>query len=112
MLGYPYVINQDMADVQASNKSLAFGDWSKFMVRDVRNPLIIRANELYLTTGSVAYFLFSRHGSNVLDAGTDPIKHGTHPSRTNPPGGPFEAASAASFFERSSPERSKKERGP
>lgn len=80
ILGYKYVINQDMAAVQASNKSIAFGDWAKFMIRDVRNPMIIRANELYLTTGQVAFFLFSRHGSNVLDAGTDPIKHLTHPS--------------------------------
>lgn len=80
ILGYKYVINQDMAAVQASNKSIAFGDWSKFMIRDVRNPLIVRANELYIANGQIAFFLFSRHGSNVLDAGTDPIKHGTHPS--------------------------------
>jgi HK97 family phage major capsid protein len=30
--------------------------------------------------GQIGFFLFSRHGSNVLDAGTDPIKHLTHPS--------------------------------
>jgi hypothetical protein len=57
---------------QASNKSIAFGDWSKFWIRDVRNPLIIRANELYLANGQIGFFLFSRHGSNVIDAGTDP----------------------------------------
>jgi HK97 family phage major capsid protein len=78
--GYPFVINQDMADVQASNKSLAFGDWSKFVVRDVRNPLIIRANELFIGNGQIGFFIFSRHGSNTLDAGPDPIKYLTHPS--------------------------------
>ena len=80
ILGYKYVINQDMAAIQASNKSMAFGDWSKFLIRDVRNPLIVRANELYIGNGQIGFFIFSRHGSNVLDAGTDPIKHGTHPS--------------------------------
>ncbi len=78
--GYPYVINQDMAPVAASNKSLAFGDWSKFMIRDVRGPLIVRANELFIGNGQIGFFIFSRHGSNMLDAGTDPVKHLTHPS--------------------------------
>lgn len=80
ILGYRYVINQDMAPVAASNKSLAFGDWSKFLVRDVRNPLIVRANELHIGNAQIGFYIFSRHGSNVLDAGTDPIKHLTHPS--------------------------------
>jgi len=80
ILGYPYDINQDMAGVQGSNKSLAFGDFSKFAVRDVRSPLIVRANEKFIDQGQIGFYIFSRHGSNTLDAGTDPIKYLTHPS--------------------------------
>lgn len=80
ILGYKYVINQDMAAVQASNKSIAFGDWSKFWIRDVRGMMIVRANELHIQTGQVGFYLFSRHDSAVMDAGTDPLKHLTHPS--------------------------------
>lgn len=80
ILGYKYAVNQDMADYAASNKPIAFGDWSKFLIRDVRNPMIIRANEKFLDQGMFGFYLFSRHGSNVLDAGTDPIKHMTCPS--------------------------------
>ena len=80
ILSYPYVINQDMADVQASNKSIAFGNFQKFMVRDVRNPLIVRANEKFIDQGQIGFYIFSRHGSGTLDAGTDPIKYLTHPS--------------------------------
>lgn len=80
ILGFPYDINQDMADVQASNRSLAFGDFSKFLVRDVRSPLIVRANEKFIDQGMIGFYIFSRHGSVTLDAGQDPIKYLTHPS--------------------------------
>lgn len=80
ILGYRYVINQDMAAIQASNKSIAFGDWSKFWIRDVRGALIVRANELHIQNGQIGFYLFSRHDSAVMDAGTDPLKHLTHPS--------------------------------
>lgn len=80
ILGYKYVINQDMAAVAASNKSVAFGDWSKFWIRDVSNMLIVRANEKHIDQGMIGFYLFSRHDSALIDAGTDPIKHLTHPS--------------------------------
>lgn len=80
ILGYPYVINQDMASIAASNKSIAFGDWSKFWIRDVSGMQIVRANELHIQSGQVGFYLFSRHDSAVMDAGTDPLKHLTHPS--------------------------------
>ncbi len=80
ILGYKYGINQDMAAVQASNKSVAFGDWSKFWIRDVSQMLIVRANEKHIDQGVIGFYVFSRHDSAVMDAGTDPLKHLTHPS--------------------------------
>lgn len=80
ILGYPYQYNEHVAAVQASNKSIAFGNFSKFVIRDVRDLLIVRANELHVANGQVGFYAFFRTDSKVLDAGTDPIKHLTHPS--------------------------------
>lgn len=80
ILGYKYGINQHMAPVAASNKSLAFGDWSKYWIRDIGQLLIVRANELHLQNGQVGFYVFSRHDGKVVDAGTDPLRHLTHPS--------------------------------
>lgn len=80
ILGYPYNYNEHMAAVQASNKSVAFGNFNKFVIRDVQDLLIVRANELHLANGQVGFYAFFRTDSQLLDAGTDPIKHLTHPS--------------------------------
>lgn len=73
--GYRYTINQDMSQLGASQASIAFGDFSKFFIRDVSNILIIRANELHIQNGLIGFYCFSRHDSAVVDAGTDPIKY-------------------------------------
>ncbi len=80
ILGYSYNYNEHMAGIQASNKSVAFGNFNKFVIRDVRDLLIVRANELHVANGQVGFYAFFRTDSKVLDAGTDPIKHLTHPS--------------------------------
>lgn len=80
LLGYKYGINQHMAAVAASNKSVAFGDWGKYWIRDVSEMLIVRANELHIGSGQIGFYAFSRHDGDIIDAGTDPIKHLTHPS--------------------------------
>jgi HK97 family phage major capsid protein len=80
ILGYRYGINQHMAEAEASAKTIAFGNFQKFIIRDVRAMMIVRANELHIGNGQVGFYVFSRHDSDTLDAGTDPIKYLTHPS--------------------------------
>lgn len=80
ILGYRYAYNEHMAAVQASNKSVAFGNFQKFVIRDVQDLLIVRANELHIGSGQIGFYAFFRTDSKLLDAGTDPIKHLTHPS--------------------------------
>lgn len=81
ILGHGYVINQDMASLEASAKGILFGDFSKYIIRDVvGQAVILRLNERYADYGQVGYFLFSRHDGDVLDAGTDPLKHAVAPS--------------------------------
>jgi HK97 family phage major capsid protein len=59
ILGYTYVINQDFpSTVAASNKIIAFGDWSKYVIRQVQDFNLLRLNERFadqLSTGFLGY---------------------------------------------------------
>jgi len=71
---YPYVINEDMPDVEASAKPIAFGDMSYFKLRDVRGIQVLRLVERYADYGQVGFLAFHRHDAKYIDAGTHPIK--------------------------------------
>jgi HK97 family phage major capsid protein len=78
--GYPFTVNQDVAQpTTAGGKAIYFGDFKKYKVRDVvgteAGPVILRLNERYADSGQIGFFLFSRHDGDLLDAGTDPIRH-------------------------------------
>jgi HK97 family phage major capsid protein len=74
ILGYQYVINDDVAPMAAEAKSILFGDVTKFIIRDVRDVTLRRLDERYAELGAVAFLAFSRHDSRVVDAGTNPIR--------------------------------------
>jgi HK97 family phage major capsid protein len=81
ILGYPYTINQNMATINASvGKVVLFGNMQKFMIRDVSSMIMLRLTERYADYAQVGFFVFSRHDSEMLDAGTDPVKHLVLPS--------------------------------
>jgi HK97 family phage major capsid protein len=67
ILGKPYVINQDMADIGASAKPMAFGDWSKYVIRRVRGTNIRRLNERYADDLSVGFLAFARYDGKLLN---------------------------------------------
>jgi len=72
--GYPYVINQSFPQIGASVAgTVAFGQWSKFIARKVRDLSIARLDERFADYGEVAYVGFSRIDSRLVDAGTHPI---------------------------------------
>ena len=75
LLGSPIVINQDCAAMAASAKSIFFGDFSKYLIRDVQDFTLLRLEERYADYHQVGFVGFSRHDGRILDAGTDPIKH-------------------------------------
>lgn len=76
--GYPYIINQDMADIAAGEKSILFGDFAKYIIRDVMNMMIMRLDERHAESFQFAFLGFSRHDGRILDAGTNPIKYLTN----------------------------------
>jgi HK97 family phage major capsid protein len=75
ILGYPFVINQSMASPGSSAKKVLFGDFSKYLIRDVRDITLLRLDERFAELHQVAFLAFARSDGDLLDAGTDPIKH-------------------------------------
>lgn len=71
--GYPYVINQSMDQIGASKNTIIFGDFSKFIIRKVKDLAVMRLTERYADFGQVGYLGFARWDSNLIDAGTHPL---------------------------------------
>jgi HK97 family phage major capsid protein len=71
--GYQYSINQNMPSVAAGNTTMAFGDFSKFVIRRAGAMRVRRLVELYAETDEVGFLAFERVDSQLLDAGTHPI---------------------------------------
>lgn len=74
IFGSPYVINQDMATMTISAKSILFGDFSKYIIRDVRDITLLRLDERYAEFLQVAFVAFLRTDGDLLNAGTNPLK--------------------------------------
>jgi HK97 family phage major capsid protein len=70
ILGYRYIVNNNMPELSAgvSSKVVAFGDFSKYFVRDVTTPDIVVARELFAGDGLVGYRVLSRHDGKLTDA--------------------------------------------
>jgi len=74
ILGYPYVVNNDLATMAANAKSILFGDFSKYWIRDVRGFTLLRLTELYAANLQVGFLGFTRSDGDLLDAGIKPVK--------------------------------------
>lgn len=78
--GDRYVINQSMASMEASAKSILFGDFSKYIIREVLGITLVRMVERYADYHQVGFVAIMRFDGELIDAGTNPIKHIIHPS--------------------------------
>ena len=75
LLGREIVINQYMASMAASAKSILFGDFSKYLIRDVMDVTLFRMTDSAFTLkGQVGFVAFCRSGGNMVDNG-GAIKH-------------------------------------
>lgn len=73
--GKPVFINQSFPSVATGNKTVAFGDLSKYIIRRVRGVYVTRLNELFAQYDQIAFLAFSRVDGGLLNAGTAPVKH-------------------------------------
>jgi hypothetical protein len=71
------VINQSMT-TPGPAKSMLFGDFSKYIIRDVREVELRRLDERFAVLGQVAFLAFARADGDLLDAGTHPVKYMRH----------------------------------
>lgn len=79
ILGYPVRINQDMAAMAANAKSLAFGNFSNYVIRDVLGLRVTRLNERFAENGQIAFIAFQRTDGRLVSA-SSPIKLYANPA--------------------------------
>lgn len=74
LLGYPIQINQSMPVMAASAKSILFGDFSYYKIRDVLLYMLHRfTDSAYAKKGQVGFLAWMRSGGNLTD--TAAVKH-------------------------------------
>ncbi len=67
LLGHRFYINQDMAGMATGAKSVLFGDFSKYTVRQVKGFEFKRLNERYADSDQVGFIGFARYDGELLD---------------------------------------------
>lgn len=77
LMGKPLIINNNIAVPAASAKSLVYGDFSKYIIRDVLQVSMFRfADSVYTSKGQVGFLAWHRSGGNLTDAKA--VKHFQH----------------------------------
>lgn len=70
ILGYRVVTNPDIATMAANAKSILFGDFSKYIIRDAMGMTLYRFDDsAYAKLGQVGFLAWSRAGGNLIDNG-------------------------------------------
>jgi HK97 family phage major capsid protein len=69
LLGHPVQINDDVVVMAANAKSILFGDFSKYAIRDVSNSTSMRRfdDSAFALLGQVGFCGWTRSGGNLLD---------------------------------------------
>jgi HK97 family phage major capsid protein len=76
LLGYPVFTNNDMSTaVVTGTRAIIFGALQKYLIRDVVGVTLLRLDERYADFHQVAFLAFARADGNLLNAGTNPVKH-------------------------------------
>ena len=71
LLGYDICINQDVATMAANAKSILFGDFSKYTIRDVMGMTLFRFDDsAYAKLGQVGFLAWMRTGGTLTDGGS------------------------------------------
>ncbi|HTR24763.1 MAG TPA: phage major capsid protein [Terriglobales bacterium] len=68
IMGYPYWYDQSMQLIGSGHVPLIFGDFAKYIIRDVLGMTVVRYNELYMVNHQLGYEAFMRTFGQVLNA--------------------------------------------
>jgi len=70
LLGRPIYLSQEMAAPAANAKSIAFGQFGKYVIRDVMDMTLFRMTDSAFTlNGQIGFVAFMRSGGNLIDVG-------------------------------------------
>lgn len=70
LLGYPIQINQDIATMAANAKSILFGDFSFYKIREEMGVTLFRFDDsAYIKLGQIGFLAWVRAGGNLADVG-------------------------------------------
>jgi HK97 family phage major capsid protein len=67
LLGYPLYSDPDMPVMAANAKSVLFGNFQYYWIRDVDGVAIQRLNELYAANGQVGFRAYHRTDGKLLN---------------------------------------------
>ena len=68
LMGYPVEINNDMPAPAANAKSLAFGNFKRYVIRDAMQVTLFRFDDsAFMTKGQVGFLGWARAGGNLMD---------------------------------------------
>ena len=70
---YTVIVNPHMATMAAGQRSILFGDFSNYVIRDVQGAALLRFGELYIAQGQIGFLLVSRHSGQLMKAGGVPV---------------------------------------
>jgi len=73
VLGYKYVVNNDIVAPGVSHKSALFGQFSKYIIRDSGDLQIRRLEEIGALQNETVFVGFSRADGQLVDAGQHPV---------------------------------------
>lgn len=75
VLGYGYTVNNDVPVLAANAKSILFGDFSKYKIRDIANSTVImKLSELGAQKNQTIFLGFTRADGQLVDPGTGVVK--------------------------------------
>ena len=74
LLGYNFFVNNDLPSTQATAaKIIYFGDWSKYIIRQVSNNVLVPLRERFMDEMELGFLLYARYDGKLLQAAA--IKH-------------------------------------
>ena len=74
LLGYNYFVNNDLPSAQAAAaKIIFFGDWSKYVIRQVANNVLVPLRERFMDEMEIGFLMYARYDGKLLQ--TAAIKH-------------------------------------
>jgi len=70
LLNRPIYISQEMPIMAANAKSILFGDYSRYLIREVMDLTLFRmADSAFILNGQIGFVAFNRQGGNMIDVG-------------------------------------------